>query len=318
MRPQGFGQVGGGISRISAGTTWASSRPRRPKRPRDEDHDAFGDDVVEHPRVHPTGLTPVQFAGPRPASRDRRAPSATPTTAKTKVRRDRRAPSREPEAEEAPQPPGRRACPPAGRRCHRCERRSAPAPASAPGTRPRRRSRSASIRTPSQAAPRMRGGRTLGAAACDRRARPVARAHARTRRASPQRPNVRDKINDQAAPLRLRRFARRARLDDRRLRGAADATAPASADKGSAMSASPPGRMAALNANNVPAAIGFAEQAVAKTPTTPASAASRQCLFRRRPVRVGGDGLQGFAEHLSEPAPGDPEARAGRDRAGQE
>src|SRR5207244_1560893 len=26
---------------------------------RDEDHDAFGDDIEEHPRVHPTGLTPV-------------------------------------------------------------------------------------------------------------------------------------------------------------------------------------------------------------------------------------------------------------------
>jgi hypothetical protein len=27
---------------------------------RDESHDAFGEDVVEHPRAHPTGLTPVQ------------------------------------------------------------------------------------------------------------------------------------------------------------------------------------------------------------------------------------------------------------------
>jgi hypothetical protein len=27
---------------------------------RDEDHDAFGEAVVEHPRAHPTGLTPVQ------------------------------------------------------------------------------------------------------------------------------------------------------------------------------------------------------------------------------------------------------------------
>ena len=26
---------------------------------RDEDHDAFGEDLEEHPRVHPTGLTPV-------------------------------------------------------------------------------------------------------------------------------------------------------------------------------------------------------------------------------------------------------------------
>ena len=31
---------------------------------RDEDHDAFGEDIEEHPRVHPTGLTPVAIAGP--------------------------------------------------------------------------------------------------------------------------------------------------------------------------------------------------------------------------------------------------------------
>ena len=61
MRPQGFGQVGAAISRISAGTTWGSSRPSRPSRAvRDETHDAFGEEIVEHPRaVHPTGLTPV-------------------------------------------------------------------------------------------------------------------------------------------------------------------------------------------------------------------------------------------------------------------
>ena len=34
--------------------------PKPAEAPRDEDHDAFGDDVVEHPRAHPTGLTPVQ------------------------------------------------------------------------------------------------------------------------------------------------------------------------------------------------------------------------------------------------------------------
>jgi hypothetical protein len=33
--------------------------PRPAEAPRDADHDAFGDDVVEHPRAHPTGLTPV-------------------------------------------------------------------------------------------------------------------------------------------------------------------------------------------------------------------------------------------------------------------
>jgi hypothetical protein len=33
--------------------------PKPAEAPRDEDHDAFGDDVVEHPRAHPTGLTPI-------------------------------------------------------------------------------------------------------------------------------------------------------------------------------------------------------------------------------------------------------------------
>jgi hypothetical protein len=33
--------------------------PKPVEAPRDATHDAFGDDVVEHPRAHPTGLTPV-------------------------------------------------------------------------------------------------------------------------------------------------------------------------------------------------------------------------------------------------------------------
>src|SRR4029079_9478733 len=33
--------------------------PKAAEAPRDEDHDAFGEDVVDHPRAHPTGLTPV-------------------------------------------------------------------------------------------------------------------------------------------------------------------------------------------------------------------------------------------------------------------
>ena len=34
--------------------------PKPADAPRDEEHDAFGEDVVEHPRAaHPTGLTPV-------------------------------------------------------------------------------------------------------------------------------------------------------------------------------------------------------------------------------------------------------------------
>ena len=58
MRPQGFGQVGHSLEDL--GWNDMGFEPPKPsERPRDADHDAFGDDVVEHPRVHPTGLTPV-------------------------------------------------------------------------------------------------------------------------------------------------------------------------------------------------------------------------------------------------------------------
>jgi hypothetical protein len=60
MRPQGFGQVGNGLEDL--GWDDMGFEPPKPTdSARDESHDAFGDDVVEHPRAHhPTGLTPVQ------------------------------------------------------------------------------------------------------------------------------------------------------------------------------------------------------------------------------------------------------------------
>jgi hypothetical protein len=59
MRPQGFGQ--GASSLEDLGWNDMGFEPPKPAdAPRDDDHDAFGDDVVEHPRAHPTGLTPVQ------------------------------------------------------------------------------------------------------------------------------------------------------------------------------------------------------------------------------------------------------------------
>ncbi|MGZ2411143.1 hypothetical protein ACUXST_000540 [Sphingomonas sp. F9_3S_D5_B_2] len=60
MRPQGFGQ--GGASLEDLGWNDMGFEPPKPTEvARDVAHDAFGDDVVEHPRVaHPTGLTPVQ------------------------------------------------------------------------------------------------------------------------------------------------------------------------------------------------------------------------------------------------------------------
>jgi len=60
MRPQGFGQVGNGLEDL--GWNDMGFEPPKPAdAPRDATHDAFGEDVVEHPRAHhPTGLTPVQ------------------------------------------------------------------------------------------------------------------------------------------------------------------------------------------------------------------------------------------------------------------
>lgn len=58
MRPQGFGQVGNGLEDL--GWNDMGFEPPKPaEAARDPDHDAFGDDVVEHPRAHPTGLTPI-------------------------------------------------------------------------------------------------------------------------------------------------------------------------------------------------------------------------------------------------------------------
>jgi hypothetical protein len=58
MRPQGFGQAGNGLEDL--GWDDMGFEPPKPAdADRDEDHDAFGDNVVEHPRAHPTGLTPV-------------------------------------------------------------------------------------------------------------------------------------------------------------------------------------------------------------------------------------------------------------------
>ena len=60
MRPQGFGQVGNGLEDL--GWNDMGFEPPKPaEAARDASHDAFGEEVVEHPRAHhPTGLTPVQ------------------------------------------------------------------------------------------------------------------------------------------------------------------------------------------------------------------------------------------------------------------
>ena len=59
MKPQGFGQMGGGNLEDLGWNDMGFEPPKPTEAPRDETHDAFGEDVVEHPRAHPTGLTPV-------------------------------------------------------------------------------------------------------------------------------------------------------------------------------------------------------------------------------------------------------------------
>ena len=59
MKPQGFGQMGGANLEDLGWNDMGFEPPKPADAPRDADHDAFGEDVVEHPRVHPTGLTPV-------------------------------------------------------------------------------------------------------------------------------------------------------------------------------------------------------------------------------------------------------------------
>jgi hypothetical protein len=59
MRPQGFGQGAPGLEDL--GWNDMGFEPPKPAAVpvRDSDHDGFGDEIDEQPRVHPTGLTPV-------------------------------------------------------------------------------------------------------------------------------------------------------------------------------------------------------------------------------------------------------------------
>src|SRR5947199_3577709 len=58
MRPQGFAQGGNGLEDLGW-NDMGFEPPKAAEAARDSDHDAFGEDVVDHPRAHPTGLTPV-------------------------------------------------------------------------------------------------------------------------------------------------------------------------------------------------------------------------------------------------------------------
>ena len=61
MKPQGFGQMGGGNLEDLGWNDMGFEPPKPAAVPvRDADHDAFGEEIDEQARVHPTGLTPVQ------------------------------------------------------------------------------------------------------------------------------------------------------------------------------------------------------------------------------------------------------------------
>ena len=59
MKPQGFGQMGGGNLEDLGWNDMGFEPPKPTETARDAAHDAFGEQVVDHPRGHPTGLTPV-------------------------------------------------------------------------------------------------------------------------------------------------------------------------------------------------------------------------------------------------------------------
>ena len=60
MRPQGFGQSGAGLEDLGW-NDMGFEAPKAAPAERDSEHDAFGEEIVEHPRSsHPTGLSPVE------------------------------------------------------------------------------------------------------------------------------------------------------------------------------------------------------------------------------------------------------------------
>jgi hypothetical protein len=60
MKPQGFGQMGGGTLEDLGWNDMGFEAPKPAVAPvRDSEHDAFGEEITDDSRVHPTGLTPV-------------------------------------------------------------------------------------------------------------------------------------------------------------------------------------------------------------------------------------------------------------------
>ena len=60
MKPQGFGQMGGGNLEDLGWNDMGFEPPKPAEAPRDASHDAFGEEIEDEPKAHPTGLTPVQ------------------------------------------------------------------------------------------------------------------------------------------------------------------------------------------------------------------------------------------------------------------
>jgi hypothetical protein len=61
MKPQGFNQMGGSNLEDLGWNDMGFEPPKPAVVPiRDDEHDAFGEELDESPRIHPTGLTPVQ------------------------------------------------------------------------------------------------------------------------------------------------------------------------------------------------------------------------------------------------------------------
>ena len=60
MKPQGFGQMGGSHLEDLGWNDMGFEPPKPAAAPRDDSHDAFGEEIEDHAPVHPTGLTPVQ------------------------------------------------------------------------------------------------------------------------------------------------------------------------------------------------------------------------------------------------------------------
>ena len=60
MKPQGFGQMGGGNLEDLGWNDMGFEPPKPADTPRDASHDAFGEEIEDEPKAHPTGLTPVQ------------------------------------------------------------------------------------------------------------------------------------------------------------------------------------------------------------------------------------------------------------------